>query len=116
MEANKFETLKTASQYIHKLLVGIYTIVQLIQVGDHEKSLLIFPEIVDGLDWTIKAINLTSDIQKEKIDTTEINDKLKEIIDAFENQDYLFLSDLIEYEIEPIIEEWERILKGSVLN
>lgn len=51
---------------------------------------------------TIEDINL-----REDIDSIEkINGKLSELLNAFENQDFVLFADILEFEVMPIIQSW----------
>jgi hypothetical protein len=64
-------------------------------------------KFIDEINITIEAINITKDMQTNSIDTNEINEALNPIIEALENQDFVLISDLFEYEIFPILERWK---------
>lgn len=70
-------------------------------------------KFIDEVNITIEAINITRDIQTNSIDTNEINEALNPIIEALENQDFVLISDLFEYEILPILERWKEMLTKS---
>lgn len=108
--AEKLEIIKTAVEYLDKLIEGINATVELYQGGNEGKANDNMIDIIDGLQWLITAIGATSDIQKERVQLNEINEHLSEIISAFENTDYVLLGDLLEYEISPVIKNWKNIL------
>lgn len=112
----KYEILKTVDEYATKLRIGILECSKLFQSGqtaDGSESVI---TIIEGLQWVIDAIALTSDIQKEPIDSTEINLKLNEIVDAFKNEDYILIGDLFEYEILPILTEWQEKISKLLID
>jgi hypothetical protein len=67
-------------------------------------------KFIDEISVTIEAINVTKDIQINNIDTNEINDILNTLLEALENQDFVLISDLFEYEILSILERWKEML------
>ncbi|MCY6370413.1 hypothetical protein [Clostridium ganghwense] len=102
----KEELLKTAEEYLEKLIEKIKYSVELLQSGKEGLVFEYTTDIIEGLIGVIDAITLTKDIQKNIIDTSAINEHLIEINGCFESKDYILLSDLLEYEIVPILDEW----------
>lgn len=71
-------------------------------------------KFIDEINITIEAINITKDMQTNSIDTNEMNEVLNPIIEALENQDFVLISDLFEYEISPVLERWkEELIKSK---
>ncbi|WP_026888257.1 hypothetical protein [Clostridium beijerinckii] len=116
MNNNKIEVLETASKYIVNLKMGINKAVEYYQEGrENEACNLIIP-ITEGMEWLNNAIRLTSEIQKEPISFDVMNGKLVEVLEAFENSDYILVGDLLEYEIMPIIQRIEEIVNKTINN
>ena len=101
----KIEALKTAIEYIDNLKNGIETLVGNINQGDYKSGVTVIPEIVDGIDWLVQLINLTSDLHKGKLCIGNINENLEQIIEAIDNEDYTLVGDLFNYEVLPILED-----------
>lgn len=101
----KFEVLRTAIEYIDNLKNGIGTLVQDINQGDYKSGMTIISQIVDGIDWLVQVINLTIDLHKGKVCIGNINEILRQIIEAIDNEDFILVGDLFNYEILPILEE-----------
>lgn len=104
MNNEKLEVLKTADSYLDNLIKGIEDISELIQAGKEFEAINKIPQIIDGIDYILKAIILTKDIHKESIDLGSLNEQLEQIIEAFENEDYILIGDLFNYELLPIME------------
>lgn len=107
---DKLEVLRDAYNYIDNLKKGIEDLSERINKGNEEKGLTLIPLISDGLEWVTKVIELTKDVQKEEVSTGDLNEKLKEIIEAIDNEDYILVGDLFNYEIIPILDE----IKGKI--
>lgn len=110
----KLEVLLTAKEYAGRLIEGIDATVQLFQGGNEGRANENMLDIIDGLQWLISAISSTWDIQREKIHVSDINEHLAEMVSAFENTDYVLLADLLEYEITPVLKDWEEALALTV--
>ncbi|GEN35036.1 hypothetical protein [Aneurinibacillus danicus] len=113
MEQNKqkLELLETSCEMIDSLVSRIEQAVTLYHGGkEAEGSQKIIP-IIDDLEQLMQAMTLTADVQVEKVEVFVLNDFLTEIVSAFENQDYVLLADLFEYEVSPVLQAWkEKIL------
>ncbi|NYC70933.1 alkyl sulfatase BDS1-like metallo-beta-lactamase superfamily hydrolase [Clostridium beijerinckii] len=110
------EVLQSADQYLYKLKSGVLELVKLMQEEKEQEAILIIPEIADGIDWITKVIDLTKDVQKEHINLENINEHLETIIEALENQDYILVSDIFNYEIIPILDKIHDEIKIIIAN
>ncbi|WDV46153.1 hypothetical protein PV797_00305 [Clostridiaceae bacterium M8S5] len=102
----KEETLSDAKDYILKMIAGIHKYSEHLQNGSEVEYINMIPLIVEGLDWIINAMNLTSEVNDKSIKVSELTDKLPMILDAMENEDYILFGDILSYEIVPTLEEW----------
>lgn len=100
----KFDTLKTISEYMVNLLNGIKKAVEYFQAGEERKGCDLIPSIADGIQWISQALTVTKDIHKQDLNLQDINEKLIEIVEAIENGDYILIGDLFQYELTPILE------------
>ncbi len=107
-QEEKMELLETAKEYVPNLIEGITFSVEQLREDNVNEALKTLQLVMDGLSWCATAItNLVPDISLQ-----EINEQIKEVVEAIENQDYVYLSDLLEYEIMKIVEEWESLLNS----
>ncbi|AAK80158.1 hypothetical protein BJV85_001680 [Clostridium acetobutylicum] len=114
--SEKIEALRTALEYIPKLKKGIKDIYESYESGEYEKGAEIITEASDGFQWIINLIALTKDVLKEELDESELTEKFSEVIEAMENEDYILVGDLFQYEVYPIIENYENVISKSLLN
>ncbi len=61
-------------------------------------------KLVDSLD---KLSNKAALIENKNIDLVEYNEKLKLALDAFEEKDFNLFSDIMQYELKPLLEYWK---------
>lgn len=113
---NEFEILVTANEYIDNLKNGVNKVAHCIEVGNEEEGISLIPLIADGIEWLLKVIDLTKNIHEENIDTTKISGKLCEIVEALENEDYILVGDLFNYEISDILEEIQNNINKVIKN
>ena len=111
----KIEALKTADKYMYNLKKGIQSVVEKFQGGMENDALNLLPFVIDGLQWMAQVITLTKDVQKGEINLFKFNSKLKEVVEAIENEDYVLIGDLFEYEIIPMLEDTHKVIKDSII-
>lgn len=109
-----FEVLITAKDYLDRLIPGIEETANQLRSGSENEGSRTMVDIVDGLHWLADVIMLTTDQQKTKIDYMEIVPFFELMNEALENLDYVYLGDLLEYEIVPILERWRTKLIHTV--
>jgi len=116
MNNEKIEVLQTANDYMNNLKNGIVNLANMIQEGKEQEAINIIPQVVDGIQWIVQAIGLTKEVQKNEIAIAGLNEQLQEIIEALENEDYILVGDLFNYEILPILENIHEGIKETVAN
>lgn len=100
----QIEVLITAKEYIEELKKGVDNVAKYIQDGQEKNAFDLIAQIADGIEWLLKVINLTEDYHQGKISENNINEKLFEIVQAFDNENYVLVSDLFKYEIVEILD------------
>lgn len=114
LQNQQFDVLLTVNDYIKKLIVGIEQNIpgirdfRMDECGDN------LADIFDGLQWTYDALKLTKSVQGKEINVEEIDGFLEEMLEAFENEDFILMSDLFEYEILPILNKWSEIVQSLI--
>ena len=116
MNKEKIEVLQTANDYMNNLKDGIVNLANMIQEGKEQEAITIIPQVVDGIEWIVQVIILTKEVQKNEIGVEGLNDQLQEIIEALENEDYILVGDLFNYEILPILENIHERIKETLAN
>lgn len=101
------ESIETAKVYLPRLKDGLHEIVKLFHEGKDQEAVSLFVTAVDGLEWFnsflkgMQLANLETDSKK----ITNYPQIMKDLLSAWERQDFLLVSDIIEYELIPLIEE-----------
>ncbi len=81
--------------------------------GQDEEGMEHLRHILNGIGCIAQAIHVTSEVQETRgveIDLTNLPEVLQPIVEALENRDYTALGDLVHYEVEPVLTEWEERL------
>jgi hypothetical protein len=103
----KIEALQTAYEYIPKLNDAIAQVTGLFTEKKATRAYHLLTQIIDGVQWVLEALDLTSEVQLEKIDTQQLKGILKEFIEGMENDDHILICDMLQYEMTPILQEWQ---------
>lgn len=103
MMNEQIAALKSADEYLVNLSEGISNVAGFINDGKIEEACGLIPAIAEGLDWIMKVVVLTKEVQKEEILTNDIHEYLDGIVEALESEDYILVGDLFNYEILPIL-------------
>jgi hypothetical protein len=111
---NQVEVLVTVEEYIYELKKGITNVVQYIQDGQEQSAFKLIGQIADGIEWLLQAIKLTKDYHQGKVSDNNINEKLSEIVEALENEDYVLVSDLFNYEILEVLDIIQKEINNIV--
>jgi hypothetical protein len=104
MNNDNMELLLNLKDYGEKLFSGIIKASEFFQSYDEANGSELMINIIDGLQWFIDA-TVSCSIFSNEDDLININDKFKELVEAFENQDYVLIGDLLQYELLPIIQK-----------
>lgn len=110
----KKETVITACFYIKRFIEGVKKTVQLFRQGDEKEGLNYIKDVLEGMQWIYDALRLTKDIHTHTIECEQLYPFLEEMASALDNKDYVLLSDLLEYEIMPILYQWASTLEQMV--
>ncbi|GLC32334.1 hypothetical protein [Clostridium omnivorum] len=105
MDKEKQEALVTASEYIVNLKLGLKKTAEFFQNYDETKGSALLYKVIDGLYWIMDVLVYTKIVSDEEV--VEINDNFKKVVNAFENEDYVLIGDLLFYEVMPIMDNIE---------
>ncbi|AZR73894.1 hypothetical protein BBF96_11140 [Anoxybacter fermentans] len=113
------EGLIEGINYLPRLLEGLNESSLSFREGKQNKGIKLFEQSIDGLNW-VNHILVGLDVYILSMDQFQKNsgnyheDKagfeqiIKELMTAWENEDYVLISDLIEYELIPNLEKWNQ--------
>lgn len=104
----KLEALETAKNYINNLKQAIDKIYNYISEGKENNAIALIPSFTEGVEWVSQVLVLTKDIHKKDLNINGLNDVLKEVVEAIENEDYILVGDLFKYEIYEVLDEVQK--------
>lgn len=109
------EGLVEGTGYLPRLINGLNETSNHFREGNINRGIKKFQQGIDGLNWLNHLLvgldlYIYSDSQfKDNIkcytDTKEFSGIIKELLSAWENEDYVLISDLVEYELVPVLEK-----------
>jgi len=109
------ETRESLLEYIPKLLDAIDKMVTDLQTGK-DSWIPLFESFLEGISWTIEAIQGIKNVNANvltMIDMKGLNAQILEMKQALEQQDFVLLTDMLQYELKPLLETyWTEIKKG----
>lgn len=111
---NKIEVLNEVNKYMVRLRLGVQAAYENFQCENIGIGAEMLSQCIEGLQWVMEAITLTSELHNEEIDVNDLNGKLNEIVEGFSNEDYVLIGDLLEYELSPILEQWQLVVNNVV--
>lgn len=111
------EVVESAIEYIDRVIIGIEGINEDFQRGREDRATNSIVQLIEGIQWLLHAIEGTRAIHGDiSIDIAGINPIFNQLVEALENADYVLLGDLLEYEIIPVVKEWQEkliLVQGS---
>ncbi len=112
MEINNISVINTN---MDNIICGIKILVNEINSGRESNAMKIAYSVFEGVENLTNMLRATTDFHQEDASTEKVNEILAEMIEAFENEDYVLVSDLFEYEFLPVLEEIKSSIKELIL-
>lgn len=113
MEKEKLHVVEDTIQYIEETVGIIKKTIEYLRNGEVQLGYQCIDNICQRLGKIIDV--LYSTVDQDYINITEINGIIKEMFEAMENQDYILLADLIEFELKDKLTEWNKGLSSIKL-
>ena len=116
------KNIANAQEYLKKLIPGIQKASELFRSGSEQEANKFFINIIDGMEWFSQVVDsiakatesestyiifVGKDFQDRQNELVELT---RQMVDANQNQDWVLLADLLEYEILPYYTDWEEQL------
>ena len=114
--------LANALDYLKKLIPGFEQAADLFRAGNEQESNKYYLQILDGIDWFSQVISVIMSPDKGETELPDIDDEslevrqkkltdlMSQMLEANQNQDWVLLADILEYEMVPFYKDWEKIL------
>jgi hypothetical protein len=106
--------LTNAKEYLEKLIPGFQKAADLFRMGNEQEAHKFYLQILDGIDWIsqvaqsiVNSRNNPNEIQDLKKRQEKLTNLMTQMLEANQNQDWVLLADLLEYEMIPFYEDWQ---------
>ncbi|HEB85170.1 MAG TPA: hypothetical protein ENI92_09250 [Bacteroidetes bacterium] len=114
------QTLESIEEFRKALVLELNSASEQYRLGNVTGSNDLFVRCLDGLQILLRTTHSVATLLEKKGDeistgemtldsaTDRLSQLLDELIDAQRNQDSILIADLIEYELQPLLEDWKR--------
>ena len=109
--------LSNAKEYLEKLIPGFQKAADLFRMGNEQEANKFYLQIIDGIDWFSQVVLTIINAQQNVLEgqsleerQKKLNELMGQMLEANKNQDWVLMADLLEYEMVPFYEEWQKVL------
>jgi hypothetical protein len=103
------QALRETCQYSHQLAEACTKISADFLGGREDEGLRTLTQFLEGVGWMSQALHLTYPAQQENqlsIDLAELPRSLDPLVTALGDKDYGLISDILTFEIQPLLQKW----------
>jgi len=112
-----WEAIDTASEYLPRLTAGLSKIAQLFKEGKDAEGIKLFDEAIEGMDWFLyvaEAIQKVMGTASTDEDLKQLTEIINELSNAWQNSDFVLISDIIDYDLLQNLERWNGLISAIV--
>ncbi|MBS4535780.1 hypothetical protein GOQ29_09155 [Clostridium sp. D2Q-14] len=105
------DSLNSLNEYLDRLIPGVKKMIKYFSQDKQGEALKLLVEAMEGINWCIEVVTLTKPTLATyniNIDENKINEMLLEFEKALKNEDYIYLNDLLEYEMLDMFTYWKK--------
>jgi hypothetical protein len=114
--------IANALDYLKKLIPGFEQASDLFRTGNEQEANKYYLQILDGIDWFSQVVTVImkpddgetelpdADDESLQVRQKKLTDLMSQMLEANQNQDWVLLADILEYEMVPFYKDWENIL------
>lgn len=110
----KLDLVKSMVEDIENINLYIDAIVNKFYEGDEKIACEGMAFVSEELQWIFKGLDIISDMVNIYDINNNISQQIVGIIEAMENEDYILVGDLLNYEVKPLLEQLIEILKENI--
>lgn len=110
----KLNLLKTMIEGIENVNLYIDAIATKFYEGDEKIACEGVAFVAEELQWIFKGLDLISDIVNIDDINANISEQLVAIVEGMENEDYILVADIFNYEVKPLLEELIKKLRENI--
>ena len=114
--------IANALDYLKKLIPGFEQAADLFRTGNEQEANKYYLQILDGIDWFSQVVSVIMEPDADEAELPDadgeslqmrqkkLTDLMSQMLEANQNQDWVLLADILEYEMVPFYKDWENIL------
>ncbi|MBT5027885.1 MAG: hypothetical protein HOM97_05795 [Nitrospina sp.] len=109
--------LVNVKEYLEKLIPGFQKAADLFRMENEQEANKYYLQILDGVDWFSQVIVTIMQSWGEKLEGQSLEERQKkqtefmaQMLEANQNQDWVLMADILEYEMIPLYEDWREVL------
>ena len=109
--------LVNVKEYLEKLIPGFQKAADLFRMENEQEANKYYLQILDGVDWFSQVIVTIMQSWGEKLEGQSLEERQKkqtefmaQMLEANQNQDWVLMADILEYEMIPLYEDWKEVL------
>ena len=109
--------LANAKEYLEKLIPGFQKAADLFRMGNEQEAHKFYLHILDGIDWFSQVVLNIVKSRGNQVEGQSLGDRqekltglMAQMLEANQNQDWVVMADLLEYEMIPYYEDWQETL------
>lgn len=104
------DTLYTANDVLPLLYHQLSQAVDALRIGEIGEASSQFASALEGLKWNITVLDKICNLRDEHTSVHEVRDTgftlIPPLMGAYENEDYVSVADILEYEVFPWLNRW----------
>jgi hypothetical protein len=109
--------LDNAKDYLKKLIPGFQKAADLFRMENEQEANKYYLQILDGVDWFSQVLLTILQSWGKNLEGQSLEERQKKLtgliaqmLEANQNQDWVLMADLLEYEMIPLYEDWQEVL------
>ena len=109
--------LANAKEYLEKLIPGFQKAADLFRMGNEQEAHKFYLQVLDGIDWFSQVVLNIVKSRGNQVEGQSLGDRqekltglMAQMLEANQNQDWVLMADLLEYEMIPYYEDWQEPL------
>lgn len=110
----KINLLKSIIESTSNINLYVNAIANKLYEGDEKIAFEGLAFISEELTWIFKGLELTNDIVNMESLNNTIIEHFNVIVESLENEDYILIADILNYEISPLLNDLINLIKESI--
>ncbi len=109
-------SLRHSAEYVTPVRKALDRVVDLFRRGRNDEANDLLADLSDSLGILVAAVTGTANVMPETAERLlspiqELVEWLDQVIEGQGNGDWIYVADLLEYEVDPRVEDWGRAMK-----